>query len=207
MACDWAPKKLLYQMPSRPMMTGMFCSKGVRAEMLVHLVRAGQQLLEVVHAQVEGDRQADRRPERIAPADPVPELEHVRAVSMPNAATASALVDMAAKCLATAASSWAAARNQCARRVGVGHRFLRGEGLGGHQEQRGFGVDLLERLDQVGAVDVGDEMDAQAGSAVGLQRLAHHLRAQVRAADADVDDVGDGACRCSPSIRRSGPLR
>ena len=69
------------------------------------------------------------------------------------------------------------------------------------------GSQPLERLGDVRAVDVGDEVDAQAGLAVGLQRLGHHDRAEVGAADADVDDVGDRACRCSPSRRRCGSRR
>ncbi len=72
-----APKKLLYQMPSKPMITGMFCLERRGAEMLVHLVCAGQQRFEIVHANGDGDGQADGRPQRIATANPIPELEHV----------------------------------------------------------------------------------------------------------------------------------
>jgi hypothetical protein len=43
-------------------------------------------------------------------------------------------------------------------------------------------------------IHVGDEVHARAtGAATGAQRLHHHARPQVGAADADVDDVGDGA--------------
>ena len=45
--------------------------------MLVHVVGAGQQFLEFVHADVQGDGQADGGPEGIAAAHPVPEAEHV----------------------------------------------------------------------------------------------------------------------------------
>jgi len=49
-----------------------------------------------------------------------------------------------------------------------------------------------ERRLQVGRVDVGNEMQPQAG----LRELAHrphqHPGPEVRAADADVDDVGNG---------------
>ena len=48
-----------------------------RAEMLVHGVRALQKLGETVEADGERDRQPDRRPQRIASADPVPEAEHI----------------------------------------------------------------------------------------------------------------------------------
>ena len=46
-------------------------------EVLIHRVRAIEQLLEAGHPDDAGDRQADRRPERVAAADPVPEREHV----------------------------------------------------------------------------------------------------------------------------------
>src|SRR3546814_5646733 len=45
-------------------------------EMHVHLVRAGQQLVKAVDADAQRDRQADGGPQRIASADPVPELQH-----------------------------------------------------------------------------------------------------------------------------------
>ena len=43
------------------------------------------------------------------------------------------------------------------------------------------------------AVHIADKVQALAGSGKGVQRQHRHLRPQVRAADADVDDVGDGA--------------
>ncbi len=55
----------------------------------------------------------------------------------------------------------------------------------------GLGLEDFELLGDVGAIDVGDEMDAQAGLAVGLEGLGDHDRAEVGAADADVDDIGD----------------
>jgi len=47
------------------------------AEVLVHLERPGEQLLERVHPDGARDRQPDRAPQRVAPADPVPERKHV----------------------------------------------------------------------------------------------------------------------------------
>jgi hypothetical protein len=75
--------------------------------------------------------------------------------------------------------------------VGVGHRLLSGEGLGGDEEQRRLGAQGLEGLDEVGGVDVGDEVDPQVGAGVGLERLGGHGRPEVGPADADVDRVGD----------------
>ena len=50
MAWVSASKKLLYQTPSKPRMTGMFWAKGAVAEMLVHGVKPVQHLGEVLRA-------------------------------------------------------------------------------------------------------------------------------------------------------------
>ena len=48
--------------------------------MLVDVVEAGEQLAEHVGAERDRQRQADRRVDRVAAADPVPESERVRGV-------------------------------------------------------------------------------------------------------------------------------
>ena len=114
------------------------------------------------------------------------------AVSMPNFSTSLALVETATKCLATAFSIASSALSaQCAGGVGVGHRLQRGERLGRDDEQRLGGVEVAHGLGEVGAVDVGDEAERQIAVAVVLERLVGHHRAEVGAADADVDDVAD----------------
>jgi hypothetical protein len=45
--------------------------------MLVHGVRAGQELAEIVEADRQCQRQADHRPQRVTAADPVPEGEGI----------------------------------------------------------------------------------------------------------------------------------
>ncbi len=47
------------------------------AEMLVHLVEAVQHGSEIIRADGQHRRKADRRIHRVAPADPIPESEHV----------------------------------------------------------------------------------------------------------------------------------
>ena len=51
--------------------------KGGFCKMLVGPVSATEQFFEIIHADIERDRQADCRPERIASADPVPEFKHI----------------------------------------------------------------------------------------------------------------------------------
>ena len=47
-------------------------------------------------------------------------------------------------------------------RLGVCDRFLRCERLGSDDEERRFGVETLERLSKMRAVDVGNEMNVGA---------------------------------------------
>lgn len=49
-------------------------------EVLIHRMRAGQQLNEVVEAHGENDGQTNRRPQGVTAANPVPEFEHVGGV-------------------------------------------------------------------------------------------------------------------------------
>ena len=51
--------------------------EGRGAEMLVDAMGALQHGLEAVHANGQGNRQADGGPDRVAAADPIPELEHI----------------------------------------------------------------------------------------------------------------------------------
>ena len=62
------------------------------------------------------------------------------------------------------------------------------------------GSSPIELGHQVGGVDVGDEPRGDAGVGVVAQRVVHHHRAQVRTADADVDDGRDAF------TGRAGPL-
>ena len=112
---------------------------------------------------------------------------------MPKSATCLALVEMATKCLATADSIAAEpGERPGARGEGVGHRLLRGEGLGGDEEERLVGAEVADGFGEVGAIDVGDEAEGEVALRVEPERLVGHDGAEVRAADADVDDVADG---------------
>ncbi len=110
---------------------------------------------------------------------------------MPNAATASLLVETATKCLATSAPPPSRSTSQLPRRSRVHHRLLSGEGFRGDDEQRARRIEPGQRIHQMRAIDIGDEMRPQVGALIGFQRLAHHQRPEIGAADADIDDVGD----------------
>ena len=53
------------------------------------------------------------------------------------------------------------------------------------------GAEIADGFDEVGAVDVRDEAEGEIALRVVLERFVGHDRAEVRAADADVDDVAD----------------
>ena len=65
----------------------------------------------------------------------------------------------------------------------------------------------LGRLGQVRAVDVRDEAKRQVAVAVIAEGLISHHRPEVRAADADVDDVFDPLARDAPSTGRCARAR
>ncbi|SVK52092.1 Uncharacterised protein [Acinetobacter baumannii] len=158
-------------------------------EVLIHGVRAAQQLLEVVVTDGQRDRQTDRRPQRVTAADPVPEFEHVVGIDA-ELGHRFAVGGQRSEVLGHVLLIDRAAQEPVARAVGVGHGFLSGEGFGRHQEQRGFRVQRLQRFGDVGAVDVGDEVHVQVVF-IRAQRFGHHVRAEIRTADADVHHVGD----------------
>ena len=62
-------------------------------------------------------------------------------------------------------------------------------------------------LHEVRRVHVGDEAEGELPTGVVPQGLVGHHRAQVRAADPDVDHVADGPARCGPTIAARAPVR
>ena len=83
----------------------------------------------------------------------------------------------------------------CAGRGRIEARLGGGEGLGGDDEQGRRRIETGDDAIELAAVDVGEEMHAERRLACVAQRIAGELRPEVRAADADVDHVGDAASR------------
>ncbi len=91
--------------------------------------------------------------------------------------------------------------------MGIGQRLERGEGLRAHDEQRLRGIEIARGLREVRAVDVGHEAEIHVALAVVTQRLVGHHRAEVGAADADVDDVADALAGMAQPVPASDLLR
>ena len=110
---------------------------------------------------------------------------------MPNFATPSALVDTATKCFATAASlpSCATSESRAAFALVIVSSVVNvfDETMNSVSRR----VEAARGLGQVGGVDVRDEAQVEVALAVVAQRLVRHHRAEVGAADADVDHVAD----------------
>ena len=159
-------------------------------EVLVHQVRAVEQFDEVFFTQVEHDGQADCRPEAVSSADPVPKFKHIGGVDT-EFGDGFLVGGDGDEVFGDSGFIACVVKEPFARGQGVGEGFLGGEGFGGDDEEGGLGVDFGQYVAQLGAVHVGDEVHVEAGVSEGFERGTHHQRAEVGAADADIDDVGD----------------
>ncbi|RMO51731.1 glucosephosphate isomerase [Pseudomonas amygdali pv. eriobotryae] len=159
-------------------------------EMLVHRIGAGQQFLEVGHADSQRDRQADGRPQRIATANPVPHREDVfftDAEGYGRRVVAGNRDEVAMQ------FNFGAALRQvpCACSLSVFQGFQRVEGLRRDDEECGLGANFHRQFMKLAAIDVRQVMATYTFVRVGHQRFGDQLRAEERAADADVHHVGD----------------
>ena len=125
---------------------GEVAAEGGGAEVLVHGLVAGEHALVVGGADGDHEGEADGGGEGVAAADPIPETEHV------------GLVDAELLDLGGVGADGDEVRGDGglaealdepgAGGVGVGHRLLGGEGLGGDDEEGLVGLDLAEGLGQ-----------------------------------------------------------
>mmetsp|Transcript_30247 Transcript_30247/g.63716 ORF Transcript_30247/g.63716 Transcript_30247/m.63716 type:complete len:581 (-) Transcript_30247:150-1892(-) len=164
-------------------------------EVLIHGVGSGVHFHPGVEPDGEGDGGSDGAPLGVPSADPVPEAEHVVGVDA-EFRDGLAIGGEGDEVLGHAGFvSLVRIHEPLLGGAGVGHGLLRGEGLGGDEEERRLGVALLEDLGDVRPVHVGAEVHGEIPLRVGLERLADHDGAQVRPPDADVHDGVDALAR------------
>ena len=167
--------------------------------MRVHVGSAVEQMLEGVHAGNGGDGDPRRRPERVAPAHPVPELEHAIGVDaeLAGAVRARGSGHEVARHRTRSAGR---AYQPLAGAGRVDEGFAGAEGLGDDDEERFFHVRDLEHAGELRGLDVRYEMRLHARTMASPQGFAHHRRTEVRTADADVHDVAQGAPTVSAQL-------
>ena len=149
---------------------------------------AFEELLEVFISNRECDRKTDSRPERVPATDPVPECEHVLGVDS-KLAHGSSIGRECHKVLRDGAGvSTCMFKEPRPRSAGVGNRLLSGECFARDDEQRRLGVNLFERLGDVGPINVRHKVQLQVAFRIGLESLCDHDGAEITTADADIDD-------------------
>ena len=126
---------------------------------------------------------------------------------MPNCVTASALVETATKCFATAfaSPSWPMLQSRAARALVSVSRVVKVF----EQTMNSVSAASRSRVASTKSVpiDVGDEAKVEVALAVVAERLVGHHRTEVGAADADVDDVADALAAVAqplPAAHRVG---
>ena len=165
-----------------------------RAEVLVHRVEAGEQLAEPRRADGQHRGEADRRIHRVTAAHPVPEAEHVGRVD-PEGGHLGGVGRDGHEVPGHRRGVTERGDRPGPGRASVGERLLGGEGLGRDDEQGLGGVEAVHGLGEVGAVHVGDEPEGEFPVGVMPQRRVGHDRAEIRAANPDIDDCSDPLAR------------
>ena len=165
------------------------------AEMFVHGVEAFEHLREVFGADLDHDGQTDGGVEGVAAADPVPEAEHIVRVDAESGDFVSGRGNGDEMLRDGGHVVVECSENPLFGGVGVRHGLHRRERLGGDDEKRLFRIEFVDGIDDMEAVDIGDEIDVQSFLRKRFQGFAGHLGTEVRATDADVDDVLDGLAR------------
>ena len=167
--------------------------KGRGLKMRIHRRRAIQHAGEPVSPDPDHHRQPHRRPQGIAPAYTLVEIEQARAFDTP-----------VARHLQRGGHRHHArppAAGPVTGQRGVAHGLGGGEGLRCDDEKRAVGGAAGQQVMKMRRIDVRDVMNARP-VAIGCQRGADHGRAKVRATDSDIDHVADiavahviGECR------------
>ena len=165
--------------------------EGRGAEVLIHRMESGEHFAEVVRAEGDHVGEADGGIHRIAPPYPIPEAEHVGGVD----AELGDLLGICGNSDEVLGDSGfvtpETGERPLAGRGGIGHGLQRGKCLGRNDEERLSGVEVVGGLGEVGAVHIGDEAEGERAVGVVAQGLVGHHGSEIRAADADIDDVFD----------------
>ena len=159
------------------------------AEVLVHLVCAGQKIGEVPPADGQGKDKTHCGADRIASANPVPEAQPT--VRRHSEIVHRTMIRGYRHELRGHRNRASPVQQPFANPPGIGQCLRRRKRLGADHEQRRFRIHGPQDAVQLYAVDVRYEVNAESGPAISVKGLQRHHDTQIGAADADVDDVGD----------------
>ena len=157
------------------------------SKVLVNRAKARQHVPEILRTDGDHRREADGGIHRVASADPIPEAEHVGGVDA-KLGDRLGIGRQGDEMPGYAFLGADRLQYPVARRRRVRHRLQRREGLGRDDEKRLVGIESRRRLRESRAVDVRVEADLEIRIAERPQRAIGHLRPEVGAPDADIDD-------------------
>ena len=155
------------------------------AEMFVDGLRAFEEFGKGDRAERERDREADRRPQRIAPAHGFRERQDARFIDAPFDRLFRRRRQRDDPAIGIGHTALAQPFERAGR---IDHGFGGGERLGGERDQRGGRIALLHRRFERATIDVGDDMDSDFGVLAG-EGVDGQRRAERGPADADVDQA------------------
>ena len=155
-------------------------------EMVIHRPRPGQKLVKLFGSNGDHQGKANRPPKGIAPTNPILKAKNARWIN----AIGGGLVSRGGDSGELAVGQCHLSRHPRLGRVGIGHGFDCGKGLGGDDDQRRLGVQTFQRIRDMRAIDVRDEVHARS-VVIRCQHQHRHGRTEVRSADANIHNIGD----------------
>jgi hypothetical protein len=146
--------------------------EGSLLEVLVHGMSTSKELMELVVTNVQSNRQANGAPHAVTATNPVRKSEHILWVN----AEVRDLLRVGRQSNEVLGNVLLLSRLEepALCRVGVCDGLGSGEGLGGDEEESGLWVRGLQGLSDVGAINVGDEVQLEVALAIWLEGFGDH---------------------------------
>mmetsp|Transcript_40401 Transcript_40401/g.72796 ORF Transcript_40401/g.72796 Transcript_40401/m.72796 type:complete len:592 (+) Transcript_40401:163-1938(+) len=161
-------------------------------KVLIYGMRSCMHFHPIVKSQRQGDGSTNGRPDGVSTSDPIPKSEHVVGINS-KFRDSRCIRGKRGKVLRhTGGISLVVIQKPRLARTRIGHGLLRRKRLGCNQEERPFGIALLENFGSVRPIDIRDEEHFKIAFAVRLERLGDHDRTEVGPSDANVHDRVDG---------------
>ena len=127
------------------------------AEMVVHSMGTSEKLAEVIKADIKSHRETDCAPHGVTASNPRLEAEHVLLVDA-KLRDLRLVGRQGDKVLRDMGGVLRSLEKPLLGGVRIGDGLSSGEGLGGDEEEGSLGIRLAERLSNVSAINVGDEV-------------------------------------------------